>query len=30
MVDKKPDTKKEKEESTNTSKTLGFSSLRTR
>ena len=28
MVDKKPDTKKEKEESTNTSKTLGFSSLR--
>ena len=28
MVDKKPDTKKEKEQSTNTSKTLGFSSPR--
>ena len=28
MVDKKPDTKKEEEQSTNTSKTLGFSSPR--
>ena len=28
MVDKKPDTKKEEEKSTNTSKTLGFSSPR--